>query len=124
MDEKNVTTGGDRFYNEYEMEKESQKVDVTEQYIRIRQKDPGKYHTHRTIDIDAKRGIKAVIGITGTGKERRSEVQSFLFSRDPKHRWTAESARHWINEHKSAELDTAEQKGINPAIKSIRWKFD
>jgi len=69
--------------------------DITENYIRMRQKAPGQYVRMRTITISAAKGIKAVVGFKKGGG---SEVQSYLFD---KKKWTVASARKWIAEHKN-----------------------
>jgi len=67
------------------MEVSKPEVDVTNDYIRIRQKDPSlfKKETFRTITISAKKGIKAVIGRLKdppAGKEGMV-AQSYLFDK-------------------------------------------
>jgi len=73
-------------------------VEVTEQYVRIRQKAPGQYLRMRTIVISAAKGIKAIIGFKKGGG---SEVQAYLFD---KKKWTVATARKWIAEHKGDSL--------------------
>jgi HK97 family phage prohead protease len=73
--------------------------DVTENYIRLRQRDPGDFQegSFRTITISAEKGIKAVIGkLKG---EDTMTVQSYLFDKD---KWTVEEARAWVKEHEKA----------------------
>src|SRR3990172_9150695 len=78
---------------------EAQKVDMPKirEFIRLRQTDPGKYKEFRTIDIDKKKGIKAVLGISGEGKNRTSEIQSYLFDKE---KWSAKEAKDWVKNHK------------------------
>lgn len=72
--------------------------EVTENYVRIRQKSPGQYVRMRTITISASKGIKAVLGIKKGGG---SEIQSYLFD---KKRWTIATAKKWIAAHKGDSL--------------------
>jgi len=72
--------------------------EVTEKYVRIRQKPPGQYVRMRTITISSAKGIKAVIGFKKGGG---SEVQSYLFD---KKKWTIATAKKWIAEHKGDSL--------------------
>jgi phage I-like protein len=79
-------------------------VDVTEEYIRIRQKDPGSFKKGAMKDgsdfnimtLDTAKGIRAIIGIL-KGKNT-TEVQSYLFRRDKG--WNATKAQAWVDKHK------------------------
>jgi phage I-like protein len=77
-------------------------VDVTDQYIRIRQKDPDFYQdgSMRTMILDAAKGIRAIIGKL-KGKTT-TEVQSYLFERDKG--WTPDKAQAWVDSHKTKHL--------------------
>jgi len=69
----------------------------TEDFIRIRMKDPSAFQdgSFRTIILSEKEGIKAVIGrLKG---ETTTTVQVYLFD---KNKWTVEKAKAWIREHK------------------------
>ncbi len=66
-------------------------------YFRARQKSPGKYDSFRTIVIDKSKGIFAILGISGSGSNKKSEVQSFLFEKD---KWTEEEIKSWLEKHK------------------------
>lgn len=73
-------------------------VDVTENYIRVRVKDPDLFQedSFRTIDISEDEGIKAVIGkLEG---ETKTTVQAYLFDKE---KWDKERAVAWVEEHKS-----------------------
>lgn len=72
--------------------------EVTENYVRIRQKSPGQYVRMRTIWISKSKGIKAVIGFKRGGG---SEVQSYLFD---KKKWTIATAKKWIAAHKGDSI--------------------
>jgi len=69
----------------------------TDEYIRSGHKDPDSFEkdSMRTIDIDAEKGIKAIIG-KRPGSDT-TEVQSYLFSKDKD--WTMEKAKAWFEEH-------------------------
>jgi len=71
-------------------------VDVTEDTIRIRMRDPEDFQadSFRTITISADDYIKAVIGkLKG---ETKTTVQSYLFDKE---HWTVEEAQAWVKEH-------------------------
>lgn len=73
-------------------------VDVTENYIRLRQADPGQFQegSFRTITLDVAKGIKAVIG-KPNGKST-TMVQSYLFDKE---KWDTARAEAWVAEHKT-----------------------
>jgi hypothetical protein len=73
----------------------------TEEHIRSGHEDPKKYDkdSMRTIDIDAEKGIKAVIGcpkgnFKGGKCEVGTQVQSYLFAKDKG--WTMTKAKAWF----------------------------
>jgi len=77
--------------------------DVTENYIRIRQKNPDlfKKESFRTITISSSKGIKAIIGRLKKppkGQAGSAVVQTFLFD---KKKWTVAKARAWVKDHKT-----------------------
>jgi len=83
----------------------------TENYIRIRQKNPGlfKEGSFRTITISSSKGIKAVIGRLKKppkGQAGSAVVQTFLFD---KKKWTMAKAKKWVKDHKP----TANELGYN-----------
>jgi len=71
--------------------------DVTEDYIRLRQRDPGDFEegSFRTITLNARDGIRAVIGKLD-GKTTTT-VQSYLFELSKS--WTVERATSWVKKH-------------------------
>ena len=84
--------------------------DVTENYIRIRVKDPKLFQkdSFRTIDISKNKGIKAIIG--KLKDEITTTTQSFLFEKD---KWNVEEAQAWVKEHKKTNeelIDIKEDK--------------
>lgn len=80
--------------------------EVTEEYIRIRVRNPDDFQkdSFRTIDIDKGKGIKAVIGrLKG---ETTTTTQSFLFDKD---KWTVAEAQKWVEEHKGIDESAIER---------------
>ena len=73
--------------------------EVTENYIRLRQKDPDSFQkeSFRIISLSKSKGIKAVIGRL-KGKDTTT-VQSYLFDKD---RWTVKEAQAWVSEHRGS----------------------
>lgn len=72
-------------------------IEVTDEYIRIRQRDPEDFEegSFRTITLSEEEGIKAVIGrLKG---ETSTTVQSYLFDKE---KWTTEEAQAWVEKHK------------------------
>jgi len=79
--------------------------EITENYIRIRVKNPNLFQpdSFRTIDISKSEGIKAVIGkLKG---ETTTTIQSYLFDKE---KWTLSEAQEWVREHAKKHI------GINP----------
>ncbi|MEM4165317.1 MAG: hypothetical protein QXJ86_05695 [Nitrososphaerales archaeon] len=70
----------------------------TENYIRSGHRDPSEFQSDsfRTIDIDAEKGVKAVVGKPKNSD--KMEIQSYLFSKDKG--WTLEKAKEWFEQHK------------------------
>jgi hypothetical protein len=74
----------------------------TENFIHIPVDDAEDFvqTSFRTIDIDADKGIKAVVGKLKSDPEGSTHIQKFLF--DKSKDWTMEKAQAWVNEHKQA----------------------
>ena len=72
----------------------------TEEFVHIRVRDPGDFvdGSFRTINIDAGKGIKAVIGKLKSDPKGSTVVQKFIF--DKSKGWTMEKAQAWVKEHK------------------------
>jgi HK97 family phage prohead protease len=91
--------------------------DITENFIRLRQRDPSDFieDSFRTISISEDEGIKAVVGKLKNPPEGKADsmvVQSYLFDKD---KWTLEKAQSWAQEHKSIEPKPEEKpKAIEP----------
>jgi hypothetical protein len=71
--------------------------ETTEQYIRSGHRDAEEFQkdTLKTITLNEKEGIKAVVG-KPKGKHSM-EVQSYLFEKDKG--WTVEKAKAWFEKH-------------------------
>jgi len=69
----------------------------TEKHIRSGHRDPEKFQkdTLKTITLDEKEGVKAVVG-KPKGKDAM-EVVSYLFEKDKG--WTVEKAKEWFGKH-------------------------
>jgi hypothetical protein len=74
----------------------------TENFIHVPVDDAADFvqDSFRTIDIDADKGIEAVVGKLKTDPEGSMHIQKFLF--DKSKDWTMEKAQAWIEEHKRA----------------------
>jgi len=72
--------------------------DVTENYIRMRVRNPDLFvdDSFRTIWLAEKEGIKAVIGKLKSDPDGSTHIQSVLFDKD---KWTMEEAKEWMKEH-------------------------
>ena len=82
--------------------------ETTENYIRSGHRSTSMFQkgSHRTININSKRGIKAVVGCpkgkwTGSRCRTGMVVQSYLFSRGKG--WTLQKAKAW---YKNKEKDS------------------
>jgi hypothetical protein len=88
--------------------------EVTEEFVHIRIRDPNLFvdGSFRTINIDAGKGIKAVIGKLKSDPKGSTVVQKFIF--DKSKDWTMETAQAWVKEHKDSaaanELSVEELK--------------
>lgn len=70
-------------------------VDITSQFIRVRQKNPNLFTQFRHITLDQKKGIKAIYGKLRSGGNWI--IQSLLFE---KKAWDTSSVRAWVKNHK------------------------
>jgi hypothetical protein len=99
--------------------------EITENYIRIRVKDPKDFEqdSFRIITLSKEKGIKAVIGRL-KGK-KTTTVQSYLFEKD---KWTVKEAKEWVKQHKAMweefvesslieDLEIAPYKNVEELIK-------
>jgi len=110
-------------------------VDVTDKYIRIRQRDPDDFEegSFRTITLSDEDGIRAVIGrLKG---QDSTTVQSYLFDKE---KWTVEEAERWVKEHRerkgmAVKMLTEDDTGAviggylllwgNPAMKDLQGDY-
>jgi len=102
---------------------EGKPVETTENYVRVRVRDPGLFEegSFRTITISAKEGIKAVIGrLKG---ETSTTIQTYLFDKE---KWTVARAKKWVKDHKKDWEGSIEIKviSLNQRITRIRNAFD
>jgi hypothetical protein len=74
-------------------------VDVTEKYIRIRQREPGEFEpdSMRTVELSEEQGISCVMGKL-RGQDTMT-IQTYLFDKE---KWTVAEAEAWVKEHKKA----------------------
>jgi hypothetical protein len=86
----------------------------TDDYVRSGHVNPDNYDkdSMRTIDIDAGKGIKAVIGCPKghfkNGKcEVGTQVQSYLFAKDKG--WTVPKAKEWFEKSEKQKEDDWEK---------------
>jgi len=79
----------------------------TEEFVHIRVRDPEDFveGSFRTIEIDAEKGIKAVIGKLKSDPQGSTKIQKFIF--DKSKDWTMEKAQAWVKEHKDSVLPSA-----------------
>jgi cation transport regulator ChaB/uncharacterized Zn finger protein (UPF0148 family) len=87
---------------------ESFAPDITETYIRLRQKGPNDFdkETFRTISLSTSRGIKAIIGRL-KGKTTTT-VQSYLFD---KTKWNVKDAQTWVKKHQGSINEGSDEFG-------------
>jgi len=101
--------------------------DVTENYIRIRIRDPKTIveGSFRTIIISASQGIKAVIGKLKSDPNGSTKVQSVLFD---KKKWDTKRATTWVREHredlKSLDSDDLKEKKADNTEKNSEVYVD
>jgi len=77
-----------------------QKFDITEKFIRARQRDPGDFQKESFRTINLSSGVKAIVGrLKG---ETTTTIQSILFDKE---RFTTESAQKWLNKNNSRFQD-------------------
>ena len=89
------------------------KPEETEEFIHIPVRPASDFvgGSFRTITIDVKKGIKAVIGKLKTDPQGSTHVQKYIF--DKSKGWTMASAQAWVNEHKK-EYEDIKEKGVIP----------
>jgi hypothetical protein len=91
-------------------------VDVTENSVRVRVKDPGDFQegTFRTITIGKESdGIQAVIGkLSG---ETTTTIQTYIFDKD---KWSKEEAVAWVESHKKSVNLSEEVRKVEQSFMS------
>jgi hypothetical protein len=80
-------------------------VDVTENSIRIRQRDPADFvdGSFRTITLSEGQGIQAVIGKLKSDPNGPTVIQTYIFD---KSKWTVAEAEKWVSDHKGKSQST------------------
>jgi len=83
------------------------KPEETEEFIHIPVRSAADFvkDSFKTIDIDDKKGIKAVIGKLKSDPDGSTKVQKYIF--DKSKGWTLEKAKKWVDDHKK-EYDEAD----------------
>lgn len=91
---------------------EAKPVEETENYIRIRIKDPDDFQegSFITKTLSEEQGIKAVMG--RLPDEETLTIQTYLFDKE---KWTVETAQAWVDEHEKA-LKALSHDAIRDAI--------
>ena len=91
----------------------------TDDFVHVPVRDAGDFveDSFKTIDIDAEKGIKAVIGKLKSDPEGSTHVQKYLF--DKSKDWTMEKAKSWVEEHKKAAADAA----VDMTLEEIKQKI-
>jgi len=92
------------------------KPEETDEFIHIPVRSAADFvkESFRTIDIDAKKGIKAVIGKLKSDPDGSTKVQKYIF--DKGKGWTLASAQEWVKEHKK-EYEEADLEELFPEDK-------
>lgn len=95
-------------------------VEVTDEYIRIRQKSPGLFdkESFKTVWLSKSKGINSVQGKLKKppkGHEGSMVLQSYLFVKE---KWTTDAAKAWVKEHKG----TVNVSNVNDRKESIMKK--
>lgn len=95
--------------------KEQKPVDVTENTIRIRVRDPDDFQqdSFRTITISEDDGIQAVIG--RPEGETTTEIQTYIFDKE---KWTTATAQSWVDEHEGKSVNWSQ------VVESVRTVVD
>jgi len=90
--------------------------DITENYIRIRIRDPKTIveGSFRTINISTRQGIKAVIGKLKKDPEAGTKIQSVLFD---KKKWDTKRATAWLASHKE-DFKNLDSDGLKEKTKN------
>ena len=88
-------------------------TEETEEFVHIRVRDPDLFvdESFRMIDIDAEKGVKAVVGKLKSDPEGSMVVQKYVFAKEKG--WTMEKAEAWVKEHKDSVPSQAEQPKAN-----------
>jgi len=98
-------------------------VDVGDESVRIRQRDPGLFveSSFRTITISEEQGIKAVIGKLKSDPAGSTVIQSYIFDRE---KWSASEAEAWVKDHKKSASSPRPRERRSIAGEEIRLSID
>jgi hypothetical protein len=66
-------------------------------YYKVKIRNANSYKTFTITDFDNELGIKVFNGVKPDGS---TEIQSVLFSKDPKHGWTGDKMKFWLESNK------------------------
>jgi len=79
-------------------------TEETEEFVHVRVRDPDLFveGSFRTIDVDAEKGVKAVVGKLKSDPEGAMVMQKYVFAKEKG--WTMEKAEAWVKEHKDSAL--------------------
>jgi len=77
-------------------------TEETEDFVHVRVRDPDLFvdGSFRTIDVDAEKGITAVVGKLKSDPDGAMVVQKYVFAKEKD--WTMEKASAWVKEHKDS----------------------
>ncbi len=76
-------------------------AEIIGDYIHVRVENPDKFidDSFRTITIDEKKGIKAIIGKYKDDPQGSTHVQKYIFDKD---KWSPNEAEQWVADHKKS----------------------
>lgn len=94
------------------------KVDVTENLIRVRLREPSTIvkDSFKTITLSESKGIKAVIGKLKTDPDGGTHTQSVLFDKD---KWESSTALTWVTDHEDSLKHGIVEGSKDKANKSV-----
>ena len=78
-------------------------VDVNDEYIRIRVRDPGDFvdSSFRTVTLSEDQGIYSVMGKLKSDPDGSMVVQNYMFKKDKG--WDEDKAKAWVKKHKDSQ---------------------
>jgi len=105
-----------------ELEESAQYI-VTDKYIRFRQVNPKQYDSEsfRTIDLDKKKGVRAIVGMKIS--EKKKSIQSIIFNKE---KWEQKEAEAWIKDYKTtknASIEGAPYATVKDLPEAVQTKL-